>query len=171
MEPHRVMAMTAREARRRDLIQQVLARKLRQRPAAELAGCSLRQLPRLVRRVHQDGARGLIHRLRGQRSHRRHPEARRQHALALYRAPEEDCGPTLACEKLAERQQPRHHQWRARQAGRGERVQVDGSHHAWLEDRGPWRVRMAYIDDATSTVFARFYDDEGPLPAFDRFAR
>ncbi len=30
---------------------------------------------------------------------------------------------------------------------------------------------MAYIDDATSEVFARFYAYEGTLPAFDSFAR
>ena len=116
MEPHRVMAMTAREARRLYLIQ------------AE------RQQLRLGRETLR---RWLV-------------------AAGLW---------------TGQRQQPRHHQWRARKACRGELVQVDGSHHAWLEDRGPWRVRMAYIDDATSTVFARFYDDEGPLPAFDRFAR
>lgn len=28
---------------------------------------------------------------------------------------------------------------------------------------------MAYIDDATNTVFARFYDYEGTIPAMDSF--
>ena len=50
-------------------------------------------------------------------------------------------------------------------------VQVDGSQHAWLEGRGPRLVLRAYIDDATSRVFARFYDYEGTLPALDSFAR
>ena len=119
----------------------------------------------------------------------------RQRALVLYRAHYEDFGPTLACEKLAERHRlrvgretlrrwlvtarlwtgrrraPVHHQWRERKACCGEMVQVDGSHHAWLEDRGPRLVLMGYIDDATSRVFARFYDYEGTLPAMDSFAR
>ena len=195
MEPREVLAMTAQEARRLYLIQQVLERRLRQRPAADLAGCSLRQLQRLVRRVRQQGPRGVVHRLRGRRSNRRHPETLRQRVLALYRAHYADFGPTLACEKLAaqhhlalgretvrrwlvaagcwrgSRRVPRHHQWRERRACCGELVQVDGSHHAWLEDRGPRLVLMAYIDDATSHVFARFYDYEGTLPALDSFAR
>lgn len=195
MKPREVMAMTAQEARRLYLIQQVMARQLRQRPAAELAGCSLRQLQRHLRRVRQDGPRGIVHRLRGRRSNRRHPEPMRQRVLALYRASYDDFGPTLAREKLAERhrlhlgretlrrwllaaglwrgqhQAPRYHQWRERKACRGELVQVDGSHHDWLEGRGPQLVLMGYIDDATNRVFARFYDYEGTLPALDSFAR
>ncbi|MBI4634408.1 MAG: hypothetical protein HY742_11010 [Deltaproteobacteria bacterium] len=48
-------------------------------------------------------------------------------------------------------------------------VQMDGSHHAWLEGRGPDLVLMGYIDDATSTVSGRFYDYEGTMPAMDSF--
>jgi len=48
-------------------------------------------------------------------------------------------------------------------------IQMDGSHHDWLEGRGPKMVLMGYIDDATNTVFARFYDYEGTLPAMDSF--
>lgn len=190
-----VIPMTVEETRRLYVIQQLLERRLRQRQAAELLGRSTRQIRRLAGRVRQDGVRGIVHRLRGRPSNRRHPEARRQRALACYRAHYEDFGPTLACEKLAERHRlrvgretlrrwllaaslwtgqrhaPRHHQWRERKACRGELVQVDGSHHAWLEARGPALVLMGYIDDATNEVFARFYDYEGTLPAFDSFAR
>jgi hypothetical protein len=187
--------MTGEESRRLYVIQQLLERKLRQRQAAELLGRSTRQIRRLAHRVRQDGARGIVHRLRGRRSNRRHPEPLRQRVLALYRGSYDDFGPTLACEKLHERHRlrvgretlrrwlvtaglwrgqrhvARHHQWRERKACRGELVQVDGSHHAWLEARGPELVLMAYIDDATNEVFARFYDYEGTLPAFDSFAR
>ena len=48
---------------------------------------------------------------------------------------------------------------------------MDGSHHAWLEERGPAGVLMAYIDDASSHVLARFYTYEGTVPAFDSFGR
>jgi hypothetical protein len=48
-------------------------------------------------------------------------------------------------------------------------VQMDGSHHDWLEGRGPDLVIMGYIDDATNTVYARFYDYEGTVPAMDSF--
>ena len=48
-------------------------------------------------------------------------------------------------------------------------VQMDGSHHDWLEGRGPELVLMGYIDDATNTVYGRFYDYEGTKPAMDSF--
>jgi hypothetical protein len=50
-------------------------------------------------------------------------------------------------------------------------VQMDGSHHDWLEGRGPKLVLMGYVDDATSRVYGRFYDYEGTLPAMDSFKR
>ena len=53
----------------------------------------------------------------------------------------------------------------------GELVQLDGSHHDWLEGRGPACVLMAYIDDASSRVLARFYAYEGTIPAMDSFQR
>jgi len=53
----------------------------------------------------------------------------------------------------------------------GVMVQMDGSHHDWLEGRGPWLVIMGYIDDATNKVFARFYMYEGTMPAMDSFKR
>lgn len=46
-------------------------------------------------------------------------------------------------------------------------VQLDGSHHDWLEGRGSRLVLMAYIDDATNSTYARFYDYEGTMPAMD----
>jgi hypothetical protein len=48
-------------------------------------------------------------------------------------------------------------------------VQMDGSHHEWLEGRGPELVLMGYIDDATNNVYGRFYDYEGTMPAMGSF--
>jgi hypothetical protein len=39
-------------------------------------------------------------------------------------------------------------------------VQVDGSHHPWLEDRGPRLVLHAAVDDATGKVLAGWFDEE-----------
>jgi hypothetical protein len=64
-----------------------------------------------------------------------------------------------------------HRAWRARKAHVGELLQMDGSHHDWLEGRGPRCVLMAYIDDASSRVYARFYEYEGTVPALDSFGR
>jgi hypothetical protein len=53
----------------------------------------------------------------------------------------------------------------------GELVQLDGSHQDGFEGRGPRCVLMAYIDDASSRVCARFYAYEGTIPALDSFER
>ena len=88
-----------------------------------------------------------------------------------------DFGPTLACEKLSEvhhltisresvrrimieagiwkpkrAKQPSAHQMRERRACFGELVQIDGSDHAWFEDRGPESSLLVYIDDATGQL-------------------
>ena len=52
-------------------------------------------------------------------------------------------------------------------AYRGELMQLEGSHHDCLEGRGPRYVLMAYIDNASSRVFARFYDYESTWSALD----
>jgi len=195
MESQGVMSMTAAEAKRLYVIQQVMERKLRQRPAAELVHRSVRQIRRLVQRVRQEGPPGIAHRLRGRPSNRRHPAAMKPQVLRLYQARYRDFGPTLFAEQLRDRHRlainretlrqwlqaaglwsgrrrpPRHRTWRERKACVGELVQLDGSHHAWLEGRGPALVLMAYIDDASNRVFARFYDYEGTQPALDSFGR
>ena len=158
-------------------------------------GLTDRQIRRLQRRVQQEGDRRLVHRGRGNPSNRRIPEPKKTKALTLYEQRYADFGPTLAAEKLAERhrltlsdetlrrwlrargihhfarRKRPHRAWRARKAHVGELVQLDGSHHDWFEGRGPQCVLMAYIDDASSRVFARFYEYEGTVPAMDSFLR
>jgi hypothetical protein len=51
------------------------------------------------------------------------------------------------------RKKSSHRRWRVRKECFGEMVQMDGSHHDWLEGRGPKLVLMGYIDDATGNVF------------------
>jgi hypothetical protein len=49
----------------------------------------------------------------------------------------------------------------------GELVQIDGSEHAWFEDRGPPCTLLAFVDDATSRLMQlRFVASES---AFDYF--
>jgi hypothetical protein len=73
-------------------------------------------------------------------------------------------------EHFQRRKRP-HRAWRVRKAHVGEWVQLDGSHHDWFEGRGPQCVLLAYIDDASSRVWARVYDYEGTWPALDSFRR
>ena len=67
-----------------------------------------------------------------------------------------------------QRRKRSHRAWQERRAQVGELVQLDGSHHDWVEGRGFRCVLMVYIDDASGRVFARFYEYDGTLPAMDR---
>jgi len=190
-----IIRMSIREVKRLKVIQEAIERQITQRVAASLIGLSERQTRRLVRAVREEGERGVIHRLRGRFSNRKTPTEVRAKVLMLYRSRYIGFGPTLASEKLGEvdgiklsdetmrkwlmeaglwqrrRKRSRHRQWRQRKECFGEMVQMDGSHHDWLEGRGPELVLMAYIDDATNNVFTRFYDYEGTIPAMDSFKR
>jgi transposase len=190
-----ILQMRPQELKRLHLIHQVLDKQITQCEAAGIAGLSERQVRRLVKRIRQEGDRGVLHERRGQPSNRRIAEKIKQKVIRLYQTKYGDFGPTLASEKLEEidrievhpetlrlwlrqaqipykrRKSKPHRQWRQRRACLGEMVQMDGSHHDWLEGRGPKLVLMGYIDDATNTVYARFYDHEGTLPAFDSFQR
>jgi hypothetical protein len=49
------------------------------------------------------------------------------------------------------------HPMRPRRACLGELVQIDGSPHAWFEDRGPVCTLLVYIDDATGRLMELFF--------------
>ena len=187
--------MSVKELRRVHVLRQTMEQKLTQVQAGTLLGLTPRHIRRLIARVEQVGDQGLAHRGRGTPSNRRIPDTRKAMALQLYEKRYADFGPTLAAEKLAERhgltlsdetlrrwlrargvehftrRKRPHRAWRARRAHVGELLQLDGSHHDWFEGRGPRCVLMAYIDDANSRVFARFYAYEGTIPAMDSFQR
>lgn len=190
-----IIEMSQRDLKRLHVIKELLEGRLKQVAAAQTLDLSDRQIRRLVRRVKQEGDPGLVHRLRGKRSNRRMNEKVKRKVLELYETKYWDFGPTLGSEKLWEingirlsdetlrlwlieagigyegRKKRKHRQWRERKSSFGEMVQVDGSHHDWLEGRGQQSVLMGYKDDATGKVHARFYEYEGTLPALDSFKR
>ena len=73
--------------------------------------------------------------------------------------------------EAARRRSRKHRSRRERKEYYGQMIQMDGSHHDWLEGRGPRLVLMGYIDDATSRIYGRFYEYEGTIPAMDSFKR
>lgn len=190
-----ILTMSQRELQRLPVLAAVLAKRMTQLDAAQSLALSARHVRRLQARLQQDGPQGLVHRARGRPSNHRITEPVRRQVLALIRERYSDFGPTLACEKLAARHQIRlsdetlrqwmrqaglgagrrrprpHRQWRERSACVGQMVQLDGSHHDWLEGRGPRLVLMGYVDDATGRVFARFYPSENLAAALDSFRR
>jgi transposase len=190
-----IITMSMREAKRLHLVRKVTEKRITQTEAAQMAGLCLRQLQRIVQRVRADGDPGVCHRARGRKPNNRIPQPVKDKAIKLCQGRYHEFGPTLASEKLLEkdrikvsvetlrtwlleaglpyrkRKKRPHRQWRERKACRGAMVQLDGSHHDWFEGRGPACVLMGYVDDATGEVYARFYDYEGTLPAMDSFKR
>ena len=95
-----MLLMRLQEWKRLHLIHQALEKKIKQKQAAELAGLSVRQMRRLMKRVGEEGDQGIVHRRRGQPSNRRLGEKVRQKVLRLFEKKYTDFGPTLASEKL-----------------------------------------------------------------------
>ena len=190
-----ILTMSQGELKRLYVIRKAIDRRIKQREAADLLELSQRQVRRLVKRVREGSDKGIIHRLRGKQSHRATPLGIRQKALSLCRGIYAGFNPTFASEKLFEKNKIKisretlrqwfiaegvtydkrkarpHRKWRERKAHCGEMLQMDGSHHDWLEGRAKSCVLMGYIDDATSRVYARFYEYEGTFPAMDSFKR
>ncbi|MFN2110682.1 MAG: ISNCY family transposase [Anaerolineae bacterium] len=182
--------MSVKEADRWYVIRRVISGEIRQKAAAELLRLSTRQVRRLEKRVRERKHHGVVHGLRGRASNRRLAEAQREEIAAVITARYHDFGPTLAQEKLVEHEgidvsvstvrrvmiarglwQPgrgrtRHRAWRERKRHVGELIQVDGSEHAWFEERGPRCHLMVFVDDATGRIMlASFeaHEDTGTL--------
>jgi transposase len=177
--------MSTSELRRAGVLARVEAETLTLKSAAVLMEVSYRQAKRLYGRYRAQGAKGLKHRSAGRASNRASPLRLRQRVLALIRAKysgkiDERFGPTLAAEHLASedgvtvdhetlrrwmmaaglwsraRKRSPHRRRRERMAHFGELLQLDGSFHPWVEDRGPHSCLLTVVDDATGRCLGRF---------------
>lgn len=190
-----IIMVRQRELKRLHVIRKVMEGALTEKEASVLLSLSERQIRRIVKRIREEGDRGILHRSRGKPSNRELSSTLKEKIIHLYRTTYTGFGPTLFTEKLTEaegitvsdetvrnwlihegewkkhRKQKARHQWRERKHHYGEMVQLDGSHHDWFEGRGPKCVLMGYIDDATGRVYGRFYGYEGTIPAMDSFKR
>lgn len=181
--------MSRRELERVEVMGRVGSGDLQLQDAAVMLGLSYRQSKRVWRRYREGGAEGLKHGNAGRESNRGKPKKLRRRVLQLIRekyagTEQERFGPTLAAEHLAEedgleidhetlrrwmleaglwsrrRRRQKHCQRRERKPHFGELVQLDGSFHDWLEERGPRGCLMTMVDDATSTTEARMGREE-----------
>ena len=172
-----ILTMSKKELTRLEIIQKLEEKRLKQKEAGDMLGISARQVRRLLRKYKQEGEAGLISKRRGRPSNNQLDPQIKKKAIDLLHSQYPDFGPTLACEKLEERnglklsaesvrqimiaeelwkprkhKRPQIHQMRPRRACEGELVQIDGSPHNWFEDRGPYCNLLAYIDDATGRL-------------------
>ena len=181
-----LLNMSAKELNRLEVMQKLSEKRMRQREAAGILHVSTRQIKRLLKAYRQRGAAGLVSGHRGRRGNNRLGEEVKKRALDLLKTQYKGFGPTLAHEKLVEKDKlrlsdesvrklmieealwkPRRakkvvtHQLRERRACFGELVQIDGSPHDWFEGRADACVLLVFIDDATGKlVQLRFVQSE-----------
>ena len=180
--------MSLRDRDRIHVLRDLEEGKVKPSKATRRLGITARHLRRLRRRFREEGDEAVIHRGRGRPPNNRIDEGTRTRALERARESVfHDFGPTLLAEHLSrdpeigplrgptlrtwliaegrwkvKKRGPRHRKARPRKAALGEMIQLDGSDHAWLEDRYPGRLcLLKAIDDATNRVqMARFVPSE-----------
>jgi len=189
------ITLSWQEVRRLKILHRVIEGEVTQVKASEILGITDRQVRNIIQRLKAEGDKGIVHRNRGRASPHRIASEREDLIAEIVERRYVDFGPTLAAEKLEEcegirvskeklrqimlakglwqrkRRRRKIYQWRQRKEYFGEMVQMDGSHHDWLEGRGSKMVLMGYVDDATGRFYGRFYDYEGLFPAMDSLER
>jgi transposase len=181
--------MSVKEINRLEVLQRLAKKQLRQKEAGTILSLSRRQIKRLLKVYRREGAAGLVSKQRGQPSHNRLSEDIKRQALDVLKTKYRGFGPTLAHEKLVEKEKLQIskesvrklmiaeqlwkarkakkvvvHQLRERRACFGELVQIDGSPHDWFEGRASACVLLVFIDDATGKLLQlRFVDCESFL--------
>lgn len=187
-----LIAMSERDLRRLEILSKVVAGRMSMVSAAHVLDLSERQVRRLLERIRTGGAASIRHKAIGRPSNNRISDEVRDYAMTLVRERYADFGPTLATEKLAERdglrvsretvrgwmadaglwlsrkQRRTFHQPRLRRESYGELVQIDGSEHRWFEDRGPPCSLLVFVDDSTGKLMQlRFVRSESAFTYFE----
>lgn len=179
--------MTQEELNRKTMVEKANDKRITQKEGAERLGISERHFRRILSRYRARGDAGLVSGHRGKPGNNRLGEQVQKEIREFVCDPIfKGFGPTLLTEKLVEykgikisketmrqimiEEEIHHpkakkaqlpHPPRERHCHRGELVQIDGSVHSWLEERGPKACLLLFVDDATSAVLAaRFVDQE-----------
>ena len=171
------VTLNQREQARLHVLNSVLEYQAPIAQAAERLGVSERHARRMLAAYREQGAAVLAHGNRGRRPHNALPPAQAAAVVELAAQRYEGANHTHFTELLSEREgidlsrptvrriltkagigsprsrrSPQHRFRRQRMPQAGMLVQLDGSHHAWLEDRGPKFVLLLAVDDATGAV-------------------
>lgn len=135
-----IIAMSKKEIDRLRILHRIMDKQMSQVYGAKLLGISDRQIRTLLHKIGTNGDKGIVHGNRGHRAPNKMSgdleKARRiMIAKGLW--------------KVRRKRQRDVHRRRERKHYFGEMVQFDGSHHRWLEDRGPKMVFMGLRGGAT----------------------
>ena len=190
-----LIAMSERDLQRIEILSKVVDGGMTMVSASHVLDLSTRQVRRLLERMRTGGAASIRHKAIDRPSNNRISDGVRDYAVAIVRERYADFGPTLAAEKLAERdgltvsretlrkwmaeaglwlsrkQRRTFHQPRLRREAYGELVQIDGSEHRWFEDRGNPCSLLVFVDDATGKLMQlRFVRSESAFSYFEALA-
>jgi transposase len=179
------ITMTSSDQRRTRALTRLVAGELTVAEVAVLLGRSERSIWRLRRRYIELGVDAIVHGNRGRTSPRRLAEATRTQILDLAATVYDGANDSHLAELLAERdgivigrsslqrllrsagrasprhrRAPRHRSRRDRMPQAGLLVQLDGSRHDWLAERGPRLTLVGGIDDATGIVTGATFRDQ-----------
>ena len=190
-----IITMSTKELKKLHLVKKAEDKLITQAEAANLLSITDRQFRRIIQNYRLFGERGLVHQLRGKSSPQKLSPSLKNSIVDIYQKDFSGYKPTFFTEKLASefdisiskesvrlilvehnlwtvrKKKLKHRTKRPRKPHRGELVQLDGSVHQWFDGPEGYCVLMLYIDDASSTVYARFYTYEGTIPAMDSFRR
>ena len=182
-----------KESERIAIMDNLIAKGIKQKHASRQLGISIRQVQRVVKKYKRDGIATLAHQGRGRVGNRAIGQEKKDAIIALLKKHYSDFGPTFASEKLSERDgivvsketlrqiMIEENLWKAKQRKEvvihtfrerrpcvGELIQLDGSPHAWFEDRAEKCTLIAFIDDATSRIMdGEFADYEGTFTLYN----
>ena len=169
--------MNQQEQARLQVLNALLEYHLPTAQAAEVLGISERQVRRVLAAYRREGAAALVHGNRGRKPRNTVPEDIAEAVVVLAGERYAGFNHSHLTDLLAEREgihlsrqtvsrllnrnglasarrhrPPKHRVRRERMPQAGMLLQIDGSHHPWLEERGPRFVLLLAVDDATGTV-------------------
>lgn len=179
------LTLNTHEQKRMLVLNRLLEGQLSTAEAAPLLKLSKRQVQRILAAYRKEGAAALVHGNRGRSPSHRLDETTRQRILSLAQSTYAGANYQHLRDLLEEREsivisrasvrrivqplrsvpepgrkRPQHRRRRRRYAQEGMLVQIDGSPHAWLEERGPRLHLLAAIDDATGKVLAAVFREQ-----------
>src|SRR4030065_1977004 len=170
------LTLTTKEQNRLQILNGVLEKYWLMREAAKVMGVSERQGWRILPAYRKEGAAALAHGNRGRAPANITPLAICQQVITMAKGRYSGVNHTHLAELLVEREgvtisrstlrrlltgaglssprrgrSPHHRYRRQRMPPEGMLLQLDGSHHRWLENRGRWLTWLRAIDDCQGT--------------------
>lgn len=187
------LTLTIKEQARLSIMNEVLERRLAVSEAAELMGVSQRHTWRLLAAYRREGASAFAHGNRGRSPANATSAAIQQQVVTLAGERYQGVNHSHLAELLEEREgialsrstvrrllalrglaspwrrrHPRHRYRRQRMPQEGMLLQIDGSHHNWVEERGPWFTLLLSVDDATGKVPYAFFQKSENIEGYFR---